>query len=115
MSDTTTAYKVLSHADWAALNADTFCGTSTDLTDGFIHLSTASQLTETVNRHFPGATNLILVAVDLTVLADAVRWEPSRAGQLFPHVYAPLSRRAVLAWCSLERHSDGSIRLPTKP
>jgi uncharacterized protein (DUF952 family) len=110
----TTAYKVLTAADWAALRAGTFLGSPVDLADGFIHLSTASQLTETVERHFPGWTGLIVAAIDLTSLGDAVRWEPSRHGELFPHVYAPLTPRVVLAWCPLQRHADGAVRLPER-
>jgi uncharacterized protein (DUF952 family) len=106
------AYKVLTAADWAVLNAGTFLGTPVDLADGFIHLSTAAQITETVERHFSGQTGLIVAAIDLAALGDAVRWAPSRHGQLFPHVYAPLAPRVVLGWCALERHDDGAVRLP---
>lgn len=108
----TTGYKVLSADDWTALNSGTFLGSCVDLADGFIHLSTASQLTETVERHFSGRTGLIVAAIDLTALGDAVRWEPSRHGQLFPHLYAPLPRTVVFAWCPLGRHEDGGVRLP---
>ena len=108
----TTAYKVLTAADWAALEAGTFVGTPVDLADGFIHLSTAAQVTETVDRHFCGQTGLIVAAIDLSSFGDAIRWEPSRRGQLFPHLYAPLSPRFVLAWGPLERHADGAVHLP---
>jgi uncharacterized protein (DUF952 family) len=113
MQTDTTAYKVLTAADWAALNAGTFLGTPVDLADGFIHLSAASQITETVDRHFSGQAGLIVAAIDLAALGDAVRWEPSRHVQFFPHVYAPLPPQVVLAWCPLERHDDGAVRLPT--
>jgi uncharacterized protein (DUF952 family) len=112
MQTHTIAYKVLTAADWEALNIGTFLGTPIDLADGFIHLSTASQITETVDRHFSGQTGLIIAAIDLIALGDVVRWETSRHGQLFPHVYASLPASAVLAWCPLERH-DGAVRLPT--
>jgi uncharacterized protein (DUF952 family) len=108
----TIAYKVLTAADWAALDAGTFRGSPVDLADGFIHLSCASQIDETVERHFFGQSGLIVAAIDLAALADAVRWEPSRHGQLFPHVYASLTRKVVLAWCPLQRHEDGAVRLP---
>jgi len=111
----TTAYKVLTAADWAALQAGTFAGAPVDLADGFIHLSTGTQVTATVDLHFRGQVGLIVAAVDLSALGRAVRWEPSRGGQLFPHLYAPLSPRVVLAWCPLERHADGSVRLPALP
>jgi uncharacterized protein (DUF952 family) len=113
MQTDTIAYKVLTAADWAALNAGTFLGTPVDLADGFIHLSTASQITETVDRHFAGQTDLIVTAIDLSALGATVRWEPSRRGQLFPHVYASLQPQVVLAWCPLERHDDGAVRLPS--
>jgi uncharacterized protein (DUF952 family) len=107
------AYKVLTVDEWAALNTGAFQGAPIDMADGFIHLSTASQLTETVDRHFSGRQDLIIAAIDLVALGDAVRWEPSRHGQLFPHVYAPLMRNVVIAWCPLERHATGTVRLPT--
>jgi uncharacterized protein (DUF952 family) len=106
------AYKVLTAEEWTALNADAFQGAPIDMADGFIHLSTASQLTETVDRHFSGQKDLVIAAIDLATLGDAVRWEPSRHGQLFPHVYASLMRKDVIAWCLLERHANGTVRLP---
>jgi uncharacterized protein (DUF952 family) len=108
----TTAYKVLTAADWAALQAGTFAGAPVDLADGFIHLSTASQVTATVDLHFRGQVGLIVAAIDLSALGRAVRWEPSRGGELFPHLYGSISPRVVLAWCPLERHADGTVRLP---
>jgi len=107
-----TAYKVLTADDWHALKVGAFRGAPIDRADGFIHLSTASQLTETVDRHFSGQQGLIIAAIDLAALGEAVRWEPSRHGQLFPHVYAPLTLKAVMAWCRLERQPDGAVRLP---
>jgi uncharacterized protein (DUF952 family) len=106
------AYKVLTAADWAALETGVFNGAPIDRVDGFIHLSTASQLTETVTRHFSGQNNLTVAAIDLALLGDAIRWEPSRNGQLFPHLYAPLVLAAVIACCPVEREADGGIRLP---
>jgi uncharacterized protein (DUF952 family) len=106
------AYKVLTADEWAARNAGPFHGAPIDIADGFVHLSTASQLTETVDRHFSGQKGLVITAIDLAALGDAVRWEPSRHGQLFPHVYAPLMPKVVIAWCPLERHENGTVRLP---
>ena len=108
------AYKILTAHEWEALNAGVFQGAAIDKVDGFIHLSTASQLTETVDRHFSGQHGLIVAAINLVALGDAVRWEPSRHGQLFPHVYAPLSLDVVIAWRPLERHLDGTVQLPTE-
>ena len=106
------AYKVLTPKQWAALNADAFNGAPIDQVDGYIHLSTAEQLTETVDRHFRDQPDLVIAAVDLLALADAVRWEPSRHGQLFPHLYARLTRDAVVAACPLERDTTGAVRVP---
>ena len=107
------AYKVLTADEWAAFKAGTFRGSSVDKADGFIHLSTASQLTETVDRHFPAQEGLVIAAINLAALGDAVRWESSRKGQLFPHVYGHLMPGSAIAWCPLERHPNGTVRLPT--
>jgi len=107
------AYKVLTSEQMAALEQDgVFAGAPIDLADGYIHLSTAGQVTETVDKHFAGQTGLHIAAVDLAVLGDAVKWEPSRGGQLFPHIYAALPLNAVLAYGPLERAADGAVRLP---
>ncbi|MET7668628.1 DUF952 domain-containing protein [Micromonospora luteifusca] len=91
-------YKLLSSAEWdAALAAGAFAGTHVDHESGFIHLSGADQVVETARRHFAGATGLTLLSVEEERLGDALRWEPSRGGQLFPHVYGPLPVTAVVA------------------
>lgn len=113
MSTPTTAYKVLTQGQMDALEADgAFAGAPVDLADGYIHLSTAAQLTETVDKHFAGHDDLHVVAVDLDVLGDAVKWEPSRGGQLFPHIYAALPLSAVVAYSPLERDAAGQVKLP---
>lgn len=107
------AYKVLTAPQMAQLETDgVFRGAPIDLADGYIHLSTEAQLTETVDKHFAGQTDLHVVAVDLAVLGDAVKWEPSRGGQLFPHIYADLPLNAAIAYGPLERNMDGRVRLP---
>lgn len=107
------AYKVLTADQMEALERDgTFAGAPVDLADGYIHLSTAGQLEETVAKHFAGQENLHVAAVDLEALDAAVKWEPSRGGALFPHVYAALPLSAVIAYGPLERDEDGRIRLP---
>jgi uncharacterized protein (DUF952 family) len=107
------AYKVLTGPQMAVLEADgVFAGAPIDLADGYVHLSAADQVTETVDKHFAGQTDLHVAAVDLTVLGQAVKWEPSRGGALFPHIYAPLPLSAVLAYGPLERGADGRVRLP---
>lgn len=105
------AYKVLSAEEFTELQSGRFTGSAADRADGFIHLSTAAQLTETVDRHFSGGVDLQIVAVDLMSVSADLRWEPSRHGQLFPHLYAPLSPGSVLASGPLERNQDGSVRL----
>lgn len=107
------AYKVMTaaeHAGFAA--AGVFRGSPVDLTDGYIHLSAAPQLADTIDRHFAGRTGLVVAAIDLGLLGDAVRWEPSRGGALFPHVYGPLPIAAVRAAGPLARRADGSVVLP---
>ncbi len=107
------AYKVLTAEQMAALEAEgTFAGAPVDLADGYIHLSTADQLDETVAKHFAGQDDLHVAAVDLAALGEAVKWEPSRGGALFPHVYAALPLSAVVAYSALERGEDGKVRLP---
>ena len=109
----TTAYKVLTASQMAALDHDgRFAGAPVDLADGYIHLSTAAQLTETVDKHFAGQEELHVAAVDLDAVADAVKWEPSRGGQLFPHLYAVLPLDAVIAYGALERDEAGQVKLP---
>ena len=107
------AFKVLTADQMAMLERNgSFAGAPVDLADGYIHLSTADQLAETVAKHFAGQTDLHLAAVDLPALGDVVRWEASRGGQLFPHIYAGLPLSAVLAYGRLERDSSGAIILP---
>lgn len=93
-----TAFKVMSAGEWRDFEvAGRFEGSPVDLVDGFIHLSAAAQVDETLARHFAGRADLMLVEIDLVRLGAAVRWEPSRGGALFPHVYAPLPFAAVVA------------------
>ncbi|MEU5960636.1 DUF952 domain-containing protein [Micromonospora parva] len=91
-------YKLLSSAEWdEALAVGAFAGSAVDRQDGFIHLSAGDQVVETARRHFAGATGLTLLSVEEERLGDALRWEPSRGGQLFPHVYGALPVSAVVA------------------
>ncbi|WP_428970655.1 DUF952 domain-containing protein [Sphingomonas sp. Xoc002] len=89
-----------------------FAGAPVDLADGYIHLSTAAQLTETVDKHFAGQRDLHIAAVDLEAMGQAVKWEESRGGQLFPHIYADLPLTAVIAYGPMKRDEDGTVRLP---
>jgi uncharacterized protein (DUF952 family) len=89
-------YKICPEAMWReAERVGRFDGAPVDLADGFIHLSTAEQVRETAARHFSGERDLLLVAVDADALGKDLRWEVSRGGALFPHLYAPLPLSAV--------------------
>lgn len=93
-----TAFKIMSAQEWEGFEvARRFEGSAVDLEDGFIHLSAEDQVEATLARHFAGRADLVLVEVDLTRLGDAVRWEPSRGGALFPHFYGSLPLAAVIA------------------
>ena len=95
-------YKVLTVAEWrGAQAAGEFRGSAVDLADGFVHFSTAGQVVETAARYFAGQTGLALLTVDTTRLGDELRWEPSRGGALFPHLYAALPLDAVIAEATL--------------
>lgn len=106
------AYKILAADEWDALEAGSFDGAPVDRADGYIHLSTALQVDETLSRHFAGQSDLVIAAIDLDALGDAVRWEPSRGGALFPHVYGRLTLDTVIAYGPVEREIDGTLRLP---
>ncbi|HQT89552.1 MAG TPA: DUF952 domain-containing protein [Acidiphilium sp.] len=91
------AYKIFHAHEWAQFERDgVFHGSAVDRADGFIHLSARAQVDGTLQAHFAGASGLVLAAIDLAALGDAVRWEPARGGILFPHVYGALPRAAVL-------------------
>ncbi len=89
-------YKICERAAWhEAQSAGLYYGSAVDRRDGFIHFSTAAQLAETAAKHFAGQTDLMLVAVDGDALGAALKWEVSRGGALFPHLYGALPAAAV--------------------
>ena len=91
-----TAYKILTPEQWAQFQADgVFHGAAIDLADGYIHMSAADQVKGTLDKHFSGQTALVIAEVDLAVLGDSIKWEASRGGALFPHIYGPLPMAAV--------------------
>lgn len=91
-----TVYKIISQSDWAtACEEKKFTGAEIDLADGYIHLSTAKQVRETASRHFAGRDDLLLLSVDSERFGDDMKWEPSRGGDLFPHLYGILSVQDV--------------------
>jgi uncharacterized protein (DUF952 family) len=95
---TSVIYKLLPTAEWReAERRGRFDGSAVDRRDGYIHFSDRSQVVETAARHFAGQTALTLLTVDPDRLGAALRWEASRGGALFPHLYAPLPVDAVVA------------------
>lgn len=92
----TTAFKILTGGQWAQFQTGgIFHGAPVDLADGYIHLSAADQLQGTLDKHFAGQSGLVIAEVDLAILGDLIRWEVSRGGELFPHIYGPLPMTAV--------------------
>jgi len=90
-------YKILREAEWVSLkNAGETVGSPADVADGFIHFSTADQVPETAAKHFAGETGLRLLALESESFGPAIKWEPSRGGQLFPHLYGTLGHSDVV-------------------
>ena len=105
-------YKILRTPEWDALQADgVTTGAPVDVADGFVHFSTADQVAETAARHFAGADGLWLLAADPAAFGANLRWEPSRGGADFPHLYAPL-RLDQVAWAKPLPLIDGAHRFP---
>jgi uncharacterized protein (DUF952 family) len=89
-------YKIATRADWtAAQSQGSYAGSDVDQRDGFIHFSTRSQVRETAKLHFAGQVDLVLVEVDPLMLGNDLKWEPSRGGELFPHLYSELKMAGV--------------------
>ena len=104
----TVVYKIVAATLWrAAEKQGLFHGAGVDLVDGFIHFSSAAQVEETASRHFAGQDDLLLVAVEASQLGSALKWEPSRGGDLFPHLYAALPHEAALRVDPLPLAADG--------
>jgi uncharacterized protein (DUF952 family) len=94
---TATAFKILTAPQWAEFErTGQFAGAPVDLADGYIHMSTAAQLDETLAKHFAGQRGLVIAEIALDGFGDALKWEVSRGGALFPHLYAPLPLTAVI-------------------
>ena len=104
----TLIYKILPAGLWrAAEAAGSFAGAPVDLADGFIHFSTAGQTRETAAKHFAGQADLLLVAVEAVALGPALKWEVSRGGDLFPHLYAPLPTAAAVSVAAIPLAAGG--------
>jgi uncharacterized protein (DUF952 family) len=106
------AYKILTAGQFADLQAGCFNGAPADIADGYIHLSTAAQLAETLAKHFAGQTGLVIAAVDLAALGEKIRWEISRNDALFPHLYGRLEAAHIIAARPLAWQPDGQVVLP---
>jgi uncharacterized protein (DUF952 family) len=108
-----TIYKICPASAWReAERRGIYRGSADDLRDGFIHFSTADQVAETARKHFAGQTGLFLIAVEADRLGDALRWEPSRGGAMFPHLYGELDLGATTAVLNMPARSDGSHDIP---
>lgn len=106
-------FKIATKGQWAKAEAAcVFAGAPVDLADGYIHFSTAPQVAETAARHFAGQRDLVLVAVDPDRLGPALKWEPSRGGALFPHLYAALDLDHVIWVKPLPLGPDGTHAFP---
>ena len=106
-------YKICTIADWAeASRLGFFAGSADDLRDGFIHLSSGPQVAETARRYFTGQPGLVLVAFDASSLGTALRWEPSRRGALFPHLYGELDVKTALRVDPLPLDETGRHKFP---
>ena len=106
-------YKVVRTAEWdSAREAGVFKGSADDERDGFIHLSRASQLRTTLEKHFAGEDGLLLVSLHVDGFGPELKWEPSRGGESFPHLYGPLRLASVHSLVPIHRDGDGRPVLP---
>ncbi len=106
-------YKICGADEWSnAVTSGIYAGSADDLRDGFIHFSTRAQVEETAAKHFAGRSGLILVEVDAGALGALLRWEPSRRGEAFPHLYGPLPTTAARAVHPLPLGADGRHVFP---
>jgi len=110
---TETIYHMCRRGEWEAAEArGSYRGSSQDEADGFIHFSTAAQVRESARKHRAGQSDLVLLTVDAGRLGPALRWEPSRGGALFPHLYGPLPLAAVTRTDPLPLGADGAHVFP---
>jgi uncharacterized protein (DUF952 family) len=113
MTSDTVIYHMCRAEEWAAAQrSGLYPGSSQDAADGFIHFSTAAQIVESAAKHRAGQTGLVLLSVDAGRLGAALKWEPSRGGQLFPHLYGSLPVDAVIAVDPLPLGPDGHHQFP---
>jgi uncharacterized protein (DUF952 family) len=106
-------YRIVTEAEWrTAQTAGFFEGSALDRRDGFIHFSTAAQAAETAAKHYAGKCDLLLLCVDPAALTAPLKWEVSRGGLLFPHLYGPLTVAAVIRAEKLPLGPDGRFLFP---
>jgi uncharacterized protein (DUF952 family) len=106
----TTIYKICALPEWRAAEREgLYRGSDIDVRDGFIHFSSGAQTVETAEKHFAGQRNLMLIAVDAAALGAALKWEPSRGGALFPHLYGAMSL-SVVRWAKPLPDENGGKR-----
>lgn len=108
----TRIYKVLTAGQAQDLAQGQFTGAPIDIADGYIHFSTAEQVGETLRRHFAGQEGLVIAVVEAEALGEALRWEVSRGGALFPHLYGRLTQALVVAQSAVEWDEEGETILP---
>jgi uncharacterized protein (DUF952 family) len=108
-------FKICDRAEWDdAVATGTYAGSAHDQRDGFIHFSTAAQLSGTLAKHYAGRDGLLLVALDAEALGPALKWEPARDGDLFPHLYASLPTSVALWTKPLPLDVNGTHVLPAE-
>jgi uncharacterized protein (DUF952 family) len=109
----TMIYKISPRQAWDdAGKTGIFTGAPVDIADGYIHFSAAHQVRETAAKHFHGQPDLILAAIDAGALGDSLKWEPSRGGDLFPHLFGLLPMSAVRSVTALPLDNDGTPVVP---
>jgi uncharacterized protein (DUF952 family) len=112
----TVIYHICRREEWdVAKRAGRYAGSSQDKADGFIHFSSASQVKASAAKHRAGQSGLVLLTVDADPLGAALKWEPSRGGALFPHLYGALPAAAVIAVHDLPLGADGAHLFPPLP
>lgn len=112
MLQRTRVYKILSAPDWATAESLGYIKTALDEGDGYVHLSTREQVAETLRLHYPGQADVRLLEYIVEEMGDPIRWEESRGGQLFPHLYSTLRLDAATRVWTLSQNADGVPRLP---
>ena len=105
------AYKLLTAADVSTLKERGHTATAVDLADGYVHLSTKAQLAETAKKYFSGEENCLLLEIDVSARGD-VKWEPSRGGDLFPHIYGKLTESDAARSWTIDIPQSGAPDLP---